>query len=387
MKDLHAIVIGGGIGGLSAALALRRAGFGVDVYERAPEIREVGAGISFFSNAVRALRAAAPELADRLPSLGRDWRHALLGMPSGEFRSVDITADNPKQAPNYMITRSVLQRLLWDGLPGGIVQTGAECVAVEANGGAAEVRFADGRTARGDLVIGADRLHSAVRRELWGETPPVYCGQTCVRALADFHTGDLAGIAEIQGAGARFGVCPLSADRMYWFAAWNAPQNGSLSPEDLKADLQQRYAGWAFKIPAIIAATAPADILRNDLVDRDFLPRWSRGRATLLGDAAHPILPNLGQGACSAVEDGVVMARALRQASTLEGAFEAYELERKPRARKLLSKARDFGRFAAWSNPLAVGFRGFLWKHLPLSLLTREFAWQLEYEAGEIPGA
>ena len=167
-----------------------------------------------------------------------------------------------------------------------------------------------GRRAQADVVVGADGLRSAVRASLGIPGEIRYAGYTAWRGIAPFRTaGLLAG--ETLGCGQRFGLVPIAGDRVYWYATDNVPEGGREESERAKVRLAGMFSRWHAPIPALIEATPAAAILRNDISDRDPVDRWGAGRVTLLGDAAHPMTPNLGQGGCQAIEDALVLARCL----------------------------------------------------------------------------
>jgi len=384
VKNGSVIIAGGGIGGLAAGLALHRCGFEVRVVERAPIISEVGAGLAVFSNACRAMAALGE--AGKIDRFGTPFHRGIFGRPDGKvLGGIDLRKWGSGFMPSRIVRRADLQRVLLNAIPPGIVETGAETTGVDFETARPTVHLADGRRLSADLVVGADGFRSVVRKALWGETPVRYSGQTCFRAIANFSARETGWLGEIQGKGIRFGPCPIDAMRTYWWAAMNAPQGDRDDPIKRRDLLMARYAGWGFEIPEMIAAASPDSILRDDLVDRPPLPRWSRGAVTLLGDAAHPMLPNLGQGACSAIEDGVVLARCLRNASTIPQALMAYETERIPRTTRLTSKSWQFGIMARWTNPLLIRLRELAFATTPDFVLRREFSWQVEYDAGEEP--
>jgi 2-polyprenyl-6-methoxyphenol hydroxylase-like FAD-dependent oxidoreductase len=218
----------------------------------------------------------------------------------------------------------------------------------------ARAEFAEGSVARGDVVVGADGLHSVVRAGLHGPAPPAYSGYTAWRAVVPFDTRRVQG-SETWGAGARFGMVPMSGNRVYWFATKNVLEGERQGDE--KAGLHDLFRGWHDPIGALIDAADPAWILRNDIYDRPVLDRWGRGRVTLLGDAAHPMTPNLGQGACQALEDAVVLARCLQDQPEVATALRAYETQRIPRANALVHRSRQVGRIGQVERRAAVWLR------------------------------
>jgi FAD-dependent urate hydroxylase len=377
-------IIGGGIGGLAVAVALRQIGVRVRVFERAPELSEVGAGLGLWMNALRVLDRLG--VGERIRRLGAPLRVAEVCASGGAVLSrIDLQeVISETGAANYVLHRADLHAALLEQLPEGVVTTGAECVGVEQSADEVVGHFRDGAPLRTPLLIGADGLHSVVRGALWGGGALRYSGQTCYRGIAPFAPADPHVLREVQGAGQRAAVCPLGANRVYWWAAVNAPAGEADEPGARKERLLEQFRGWAYQVPEAIAATT-GSILRNDLVDREPLKRWSQGRVTLLGDAAHPMLPNLGQGACTAIEDGLVLARAIVEHGPTPRALQAYEAERIGRTTKVVRQSWNFGIPARWERSWAVWLREQLVRHTPPRVLASVMRQHLEYDAGRLP--
>lgn len=400
--DRPILIIGAGIGGLAAAVALRKVGLPVAVFERAPVLGEVGAGLGLLSNAVRVMDVLG--LGDivrreaHAPPIGQfcTWRGRLLI----ETRMSDLSA--PGAPPSFVVHRADLHRWLLSALPAEVVHTGKECVGVREEAGGVTARFADGTEASGSALIGADGFHSAVRRHLWGELPSRYSGQTCYRGIANFTPSTPEILREIHGRGQRASVNYLGNGRSYWWAARNAPLGEQDNPADRRDHLLAAYRDWPFDVPEAIAATPSETILRNDLCDLRPLKRWGRGgRITLLGDAAHPMTPNLAQGACSALEDALVLARHLGRAraagdgmdtgagdaSAIAAALTAYERERIPRARMLVQDSWRFGIGCRWTNRLMLAMRNEMLARLPRALLQWQFRRYVGFDVGTLETA
>ncbi|MBS1793714.1 MAG: FAD-dependent monooxygenase [Acidobacteria bacterium] len=387
MKIDKVLIVGGGIGGLTFGLTLRRVGIPFEIFERAPELKEVGAGVGLWANAVRVLDRLG--VAGEIRALGQPLKWGEIANWKGRVLSrTDISENLEKRdAACYVVHRAELHAALARQLPGETIKTDHECTGFEADGGRVIVHFKNGATAEGTLVVGADGLNSMIRRQLWDDGRPRYSDQTCFRAVVETDYADTDVLREVQGAGRRFGLCPLGKGRLYWFAALNAAEGRMIPFADRPRFLTGRYAGWAYRIPELIAATAPEKIIQNDLVDRVPLEKWSAGRATLLGDAAHPTTPNFGQGACMAIEDALVLTRALVENDRLSAAFEAYEAARRPRTSAIVNDSWKFGRLARWENPLAVGLRETLVRLTPDSVTAKMLRRQIDYDAGPLPAA
>lgn len=378
---MKALVIGGGIGGLAAAIALVRAGLHVTVCERAQELKEAGTALVLWPNAVKALtrlgvadavlRSATAETRSEI----RDWQGALLK----RFSMTDLK--RRYGAPAIFVHRSDLQAALRRGLGPARLELGKVCTHVETDGVSATAHFADGSAETADLLVGADGFRS-VARLLVDQRPPRYAGFTAWRGLV---TG--AGVLlepgvgfEAWGVGSRFGAFETNRGDLFWFATMTAPPGGSDSPRGRKADVAERFAGWHDPVRAIIDATAPEAILRHDQYDRLPLRQMTIGRAALLGDAAHPMTPQLGQGACQALEDAVELGRAVTTAPDVPAALRLYEQRRLDRTRRVAATAWRLGQLQQVTNPLVARLRNQAVRLMPSSFLLRRLSWVLGYE-------
>ena len=370
-------VIGAGIGGLAAAIALRRAGYRVEVHERADVLSAVGAGLTLQPNGIVALRQLG--LGERIVRAGAALRVG--GLLRWDGRPLAVLPRERAEAllehagaPVVGIHRATLQDVLLDALGRDLVQLGRDCTGYESKDGSVRVHFADGSDVECEALVGADGLGSAVRARLVGDGPPLYAGYTSWRGV----TSDLCGLepdfaVEMWGRGQRFGGCAIDAGRFYWFAVANAPA-GEREPDarQRKRGLLARFAGWGSRVPALIASTPEDAILRTDIADRPPLARWGEGAVTLLGDAAHAMTPNLGQGACQALEDACVLGRELSRASSLDEGLRGYETTRRARASAVVVAARRLGAVAQWQHPLACELRDALFRAMPRALLERQ---------------
>jgi 2-polyprenyl-6-methoxyphenol hydroxylase-like FAD-dependent oxidoreductase len=349
---LRAVIVGGGIGGLTTAFALRRAGLEVVVLEKAGELREIGAGISIWVNAVEALERMG--LADAVQAAGREEIEAEIRTSDGA--TLSRLPLGKRFGRNVILTRSALQRVLLAALEeaGVPVRTGAECVGFKQDGFGVVAFLSDGEE-RGDLLVGADGLNSVIRRRLFGDERPRYAGFTAWRGMVDLEHHDEA--FEAWGRGSVFGLAGLGRGHFYWYATRNAPEGQADSQAGRKAELLERFGGWHEPVPAVILATEEAEILRHDIYDREPLKRWGEGRVTLLGDAAHPMTPNLGQGACQAIEDAVVLADAVRETDSAASALRSYEARRIGRTGAVVRASRSMARVLQVEDPLLCGVR------------------------------
>jgi 2-polyprenyl-6-methoxyphenol hydroxylase-like FAD-dependent oxidoreductase len=376
------LIIGGGIGGLAAGIALHRAGIPVQVFEQRAAAGELGAGLTLWANAMHAL--ARLGLDDTVRARGRAGIGGTIrtaqGAPLQRITPADL--ERAFGSANVAIHRADLQALLMATLPAGMLHRGMRLTGVEQDSAGVRACFADGQEVRGAVLIGADGIRSTVRAGLWGDTPPRYAGYTAWRGVAriarDPPPGAEAGF-EAWGCGARLGAVAIGGRRIYWFATRNAPEGETDSPRGRKADLLDLLAGWHPTMRALVAATDAVAILRHDIYDRPPRAPWGQGRVTLLGDAAHAMTPNLGQGACQAIEDAVVLADALRAATDPVAGLRAYEAARAPRTAQIVRQSWLMGRVAQWEQPGLCRVRAAAMRAMPERLVLAQLAPILGY--------
>ncbi|MGH3147241.1 MAG: FAD-dependent monooxygenase, partial [Rubrobacter sp.] len=302
----------------------------------------------------------------------------------------DVPADGLESrlgAPSAAVHRADLQRFLLRELGEENVRLGAQCSAFEQDDGGVTAVFADGSEERGDVLIGADGLYSTVRGQVHRPQEPRYAGYTAWRAVVEPGRELLpwgAGF-ESWGRGARFGCAHIGGGRIYWFATTNAPEgkeDGPIgTPSEPGATLMRRFGGWHHPIPALISGTEETAIRRDDLYDREPLSgSWGTGCVTLLGDAAHPSTPNLGQGACQAIEDAVTLARCLREDDNVPFAVRRYEDLRREHTSWIIRRSRSLGRIGQLENPALCWVRDAVLKATPARVQLRQLEKVMLYE-------
>jgi 2-polyprenyl-6-methoxyphenol hydroxylase-like FAD-dependent oxidoreductase len=374
------LIVGGGIGGLATGLALQQTGWEIAIFERTAELREVGAGLALWSGIMSALRklGVADDVIARGGPLERSQTLSWRGEVLGELNVREILP--PGLEPSVCLHRADLHGALLRALPDGVVRLNARCVGFEQDEGGVAVRLADGRTERGDLLIGADGLHSAVRAQLVGQAKPRYAGYTCWRGIAPLDTPNVHGtLSESWGRGARFGIGDIGRGKVLWFATANAPEGEQEPLAERKRQLIERFRGWHESVGQALEATPDDTIIRNDIYDREPIKTWGSGRVTLLGDAAHPTTPNLGMGACMAIEDALVVASKLQATADIPTALRAYEDFRRDRTARITRLSWQFGWVAQWANPLACAARNQLMKRTPQSVLRSQLLQVVTY--------
>jgi 2-polyprenyl-6-methoxyphenol hydroxylase-like FAD-dependent oxidoreductase len=376
---MRVVIVGAGIGGLATTVALRRIGVETIIIERAASIREVGAGLSIWSNAVNALRELGLE-AGLMASASVIERN-LVQTPEGrliartELGEVSRTAG----APCVCIHRGVLQRILLGAVAPPSLRTGVRCSGFDGSTAILE----SGERIEADVLVGADGISSIIREGLHGAEAPRYAGYTCWRGIRQ-DEGELLperSALLVVGGGSQFGVWPCGAGKLYWFLTKNSPRGTTQA----KAEAVAVCRDWAAPVPEIVAGTSEEAILQNDIVDRPPLRWWGRGAVTLLGDAAHPTSPNLGQGACQALEDAVVLAHCLGEARPIEAALRTYERLRLSRTTQIVRDSWQIGKVMQLDSTWLESVRNwFMGSWLGARLETRMFRRLLIYQVPKL---
>ncbi|MFI2105337.1 FAD-dependent monooxygenase [Isoptericola sp. NPDC019693] len=354
-----ATVIGGGIGGLASGVALARHGWDVTVIERATSLDPVGAGIVVAPNAVRSLDALGVGDATRdLAALQGEFG---LRRPDGTWlvRGRAEGAESVFGDRTLMLHRAQLVGLLAEALPDGALRLGASAVVVDPGTTTRPARVAvtddTGTTVDvdADLVVAADGIDSATRTRWWPSAPaPVSGGSTAWR----FVTPSVPGVvgSEIWGRGIVAGVMPLADGRVYMYVS---VADGVGVPRDLD-ELRDRLAGWHEPVPALLASVDDAGALRHELRHLPVPPAsLAAGRVVLVGDAAHAMLPNLGQGGCQALEDAVVLGARVRLDDAVADALQRWSAERRPRVAKVMRMSARVSGPTLWTSPAATAVR------------------------------
>jgi 2-polyprenyl-6-methoxyphenol hydroxylase-like FAD-dependent oxidoreductase len=361
VENLRVVIVGAGIGGLTAAIALRRAGIDAVVLERAKSVDalSVGAGIHLWGNALQALQAIG--MGEAVADAGTPvTAHRYLTRRGRSVGTLRVGKASQKMgAPTVGVTRTELHRTLVGALEPGVLRLNCACVGFEQDSRGVVARLADGREEHGDILVGADGINSVVRKQLHGWTEPRYSGITVWRAICDYTSPQIA-VGEMSlywGAGARIVHYHVSGQRLYWVSMVKSPP-GQKDPEGgSKAAVTEIYRGWPQQVQGMIAATDEAAILRVDIADRDPLKRWGQERVTLLGDAAHPMSPDMAQGAGQSIEDGVSLAVRLRRAADPVSGLQDYERRRIGRANSFVKTSRIVRRMGLMEAPLMCVIR------------------------------
>jgi salicylate hydroxylase len=360
-RNLRIVLIGGGLAGLATGIALARRGFEIRILEQSSEIKEVGAGIALMPNAVRVLRAFGLEAAVRERGfepeslVTRDWR---TGVELSRVPSKGVTAAR-FGAGSLQAHRADLRQLLMDALPKGTLQLGVRCTSVSSDRRAAAVTLADGRQEEADLMVGCDGIHSTVRDCLFGKQPARFTGNMCWRALVcadELLRGRVPHDLTIwMGRRGHVVMYYVRRDELLNVVAIREAKTWveeSWSVEGRPSDMIKAYPDVHADLRRVLERVQQC--YQWGLFDRDPLQRWTDGRVTLAGDAAHPMLPFLGQGAAMGFEDACVLARELAASrEDIPAALAAYERERRPRTAQVQLASRAQGKIYHFNSPVA----------------------------------
>lgn len=347
-------IIGGGIAGLTTAIALQRLGVPYTLFESAPEIKAVGAGLVLAANAIKGLQQLG--IADTIIEAGRVLDAFTIYDDKGRvITHTDCKAlDEQYGISNFTIHRAALHHLLYTQLDSSCVVLNKKATGATQNSNGVTVTFSDGTTHQTDYIIVADGIHSRIRQQLLPQSNPRYAGYTCWRAVVSNSNLQLEETTETWGTRGRFGVAPLAHNKIYWFACLSGPADSATFQQYTTDDLLKHFGRYHHPIPELIRATSNDQLLWNDIFDLKPIPQYAFNRILLIGDAGHATTPNMGQGACQAIEDAVVLGQELARHSA-EEAFKAYEKRRLKRTHYVINQSRLFGQIAHVQNqPLAT---------------------------------
>jgi 2-polyprenyl-6-methoxyphenol hydroxylase-like FAD-dependent oxidoreductase len=373
MQEVTGLIIGGGIAGLTAAVALQQRGIAVKVCEAAPQILPLGAGIWMAPNAMQVFHRLG--LAEKINAAGVPLRN--IQIVDGQMRPI-MSTNQARVHQKFGFTttaikRAHLQALLLAEIAEADVLLGKMFTSLTEEPDGVRVQFADGSTIRAGFVVAADGVHSPVRGQLFPQVRFAGTGHEVWRGMSEMQLAPAfkQSIMEAWAQGVRFGFSEVADGVVDWFVVVKA---GSIaSRHDLKARLQAVFQDFAYPVPAILAAAEEARIIHNDIADFDTIPNWSRGKVCLIGDAAHAATPYMGQGGCQAVEDAYALAHCLHHEPTPERAFAALQHLRRPKATQIVRLSRLLGRVGYWTGAAGAA-RNALIRAAPARLLERQFA-------------
>ena len=370
-------VIGGGIAGLTFAITMKDKGYTCVVFEKAPEFKEIGAAISVFPNALRVF-----EDLGFVDEILNNSGHATTGhmkIPKG--KSLVVRQLN-YEYPIVCIHRGELLQILLSKTDGIEKHTDHELAGIEKmEDGKLNVRFVNGKEYIFDAVVGADGLHSKTREYVINDGKPIFRGYNIWRGIAesDFSVGFAS---ETQGRGQRVGIVPIKEGVYGWWATANEAFMQDDEPEGSKAKLQRLFGDWHDPIPELMQKSEV--ILKNSLMDRPPTKGWNKDNVVLVGDAAHPTTPNLGQGGCTAIEGAYLLARSIQKQGLTKSAYDQYEAIHFPRVKDVNLVSLKFGEVGQYSNPIAVSLRNMMYRIIPSKFTMRLMDKYFSYDVRKV---
>jgi 2-polyprenyl-6-methoxyphenol hydroxylase-like FAD-dependent oxidoreductase len=275
---------------------------------------------------------------------------------------------------NFTIHRADLHALLLSKINPGCIQTNKRVEGIEQTGNKIILYFQDGTMHETDYLIAAEGIHSVVRKYVLPESKPRYAGYTCWRAVIDNSKLQLHECSETWGSKGRFGIVPLAGNKIYWFACVNTTANNIVMKNYTVDDLQKQFAGYHHPVEAILKATKNENLIWADINDIRPINQYAFNNILLIGDAAHATTPNLGQGACQAVEDAVILAEEIRNNNDIRTAFKNFEKRRLKRIHWIVNTSWRIGKMAQLENKFLIRCRDFLFRNLPKRVNEKQFA-------------
>jgi 2-polyprenyl-6-methoxyphenol hydroxylase-like FAD-dependent oxidoreductase len=366
-------ILGGGIAGLSTAIALKNVGIEAIVFEAAPEIKAVGAGLGLGANAIKAFRVLGID--DEVMNAGRFLPAFTVYDEKGKqlARTDSVSVSKKYGLDNFTIHRADLHALLLSKINPGCIQTNKRVERMEQNENNIILHFQDGTMHETDYLIAAEGIHSVVRKYVLPDCKPRYAGYTCWRAVIDNSNLQLNECSETWGSKGRFGIVPLANNKIYWFACVNATANNIVMKNYTVDDLQKQFAGYHHPVEAILKATKNENLIWADINDLKPINRFAFNNILLIGDAAHATTPNLGQGACQAVEDAVILASEIKNNSNITIAFKKFERRRLKRIHWIVNTSWRIGKIAQLENKFLIRCRDFLFRNIPKKVNEKQF--------------
>ncbi len=366
--DSDFAIVGGGVAGLAMAIALQQIDKDFVLFEQTKELKGIGAGFGLAANAMRALdllglRTEVEQIGYYLDSYHiLDDKGQLLASP-------DTHAISKKyKQQNFAIHRADLHLFLLSKIKAQKLQLGKKATRLEQHIDTVTLFFEDGTQHTARFLIIADGVRSPLRQQLIPSSKPRYSGYTCWRATIDNTEMTLDKGTETWGKLGRFGMTPLSNNRIYWYACINATPGNPIYRDYKVSDLLKHFQSYHAPIPAILAHTKDRELIWSDIVDIEPLKHLAYDNILLIGDAGHATTPNMGQGACQALEDVAVLLDELGLKQDVKKAFSSFEKRRLPRTKYITDTSRRIGEIAQWDNSIFISIRNMLMKLMPAKI-------------------
>ncbi len=366
-------IVGGGIAGLTTALALQKIGLQPIIFESASEIKEIGAGLGLGANAINAFSHLG--IKEEVMAAGSFLSFFTVYDQQGKqiTKTDSVSVSKKYGLDNFTIHRADLHQLLLSKIDSKNIYTNKRAESVLQKGNNVTIRFRNGSTHDTNYVIAADGINSLIRKQLLPGSEPRYAGYTCWRAVIDNTQLQIKDSSETWGRKGRFGIVPLKQNRIYWFACINAAEQDMRMKQFNVQHLLEHFKSYHHPIPAILQETKNENLIWNDIIDLKPVNQFAFDNVLLTGDAAHATTPNLGQGACQAIEDAVILAGEIKKDNDIKAAFKRFEQRRIKRVHWIVNTSWQIGKIAQLENPLLIGIRDAAFRLMPATIQDRQF--------------
>lgn len=368
-------IIGGGIAGLTFARCISD-DYEIHIFEKKQEFGEVGAAISVFPNALCVMDEIG--LLDNILNTSGKFENVYLKTNKGNI----LSKSTPKSDyPVICIHRANLHKILLTDINAHLHINSGVKKLINLDNGQVEILLKNGKSSVFDAVIGADGIHSIVRKHIINDGDPIFRGYNIWRGVVKTNF-DIGYASETYGKGKRVGIVPIKDGVYGWWATYNEGFLKDDEPEGTKQKLKRLFGNWHYPIPELIENTE--NILKNSLSDR--IPRkgWTKGNITLIGDAAHPTTPNLGQGGCMAIEGAYLLAKCINKYGLSSKAYEIYEKYQFPRSKEIINESLKLGKIGQITNPILITLRNLFFKIIPSSIAMKMIDKYFSYRVTEI---
>lgn len=369
-------IIGGGIGGLTTALCFEKLGIDYKLYERADVLKEVGAGIWLSPNALQVFEWINPKLLEEITDNGNTLNRILVANHNLKPIS-DSNQEFVKEKFGFTtlaIHRGRLQKILYSNLTKENIVLGKAFKNYSENDdNSYNIEFSDNSLITTNSIIGADGINSKIRKKLFPKSKLIYSGQTCWRGVADYEMNtELSSVGfTLWGKKLQFGVSKIDKEKTYWFAVKLSEQNQKEDKDKLKSKLTKMFSEFTPIVNTLINNTEPDKIIRGDLSDLELLNSWYTDNICLIGDSAHSMTPDLGQGGAQAIEDAYYISNFIKNSDSIEKAFDSFFNQRKSKVQKLVKQSRATSKIAITNRPLEV-IRNFILKSIPQKYMEKQ---------------
>lgn len=374
-------IIGAGIAGLTTAISLKQKGFDPILFESTPVIKPVGAGLALAANAMKAFKRL--NIMDEIKKRGQlTTRFDILNRNGKIITKSDSTKLSLEHSiDNYAIHRADLLSILLSKIDTDKIFLNKKSVGFERNKEKVIVKFEDGTTHETKCLVVAEGIHSPIRQAILPNSKPRYAGYTCWRGVINNPNLKIKNSSETWGKGKRFGIVPIGDNKVYWFVCINAPQNSKKHKDYTIEDLKREFNAFHAPITTILSNTKSSEMIWSDIIDLKPINNFAFDNILLIGDAAHATTPNMGQGACQAIEDAIILANEMEKSTKPSVAFKTFEKKRIKRTHKIVNKSLFIGKIGQLENGLLIALRNFVFSIMPSSINNKQMKelYEVEY--------